>query len=243
MFEAKFQVGALFKKIVEAIKELVKNVNLETNGIGISQWIDNDQITQIMDAMHVALAAFKLNGKSLTLGFGFENLQQILRTKIKQLWELKMKNQQHHPLHLNRLDRIGEFQLNLMSLDQEWLRVHETDYSSIIRMSSNLFTKIHRELGNINQAVGIETSKGFMSGFCQTYNSDKLEEYEVFEQRGKIIMIMMDNSNLFNKAPTLSNQLILLMSQDQQLIIEYTIGVMGSLKLYLAPKINDEESQ
>lgn len=36
MFEAKFEDGTLFKKIVEAIKELVKNVNLEANGTGIS---------------------------------------------------------------------------------------------------------------------------------------------------------------------------------------------------------------
>jgi proliferating cell nuclear antigen len=32
------------------------------------------------------------------------------------------------------------------------------------------------------------------------------------------------------------------MSQDQPLVIEYRVGDNGSLKLYLAPKINDDES-
>lgn len=36
MFEARMEEGNVFKKIVEAIKDLVKNVNLDANGTGIS---------------------------------------------------------------------------------------------------------------------------------------------------------------------------------------------------------------
>lgn len=36
MFEARLEEGVIFKKIVDAIKDLVKNVNLDSNGSGIS---------------------------------------------------------------------------------------------------------------------------------------------------------------------------------------------------------------
>ncbi len=49
MFEAKFQEAKIFKNIVDAIKELVKNVNLDMNSGGIS--------LQAMDSSHVALVS------------------------------------------------------------------------------------------------------------------------------------------------------------------------------------------
>ncbi len=53
MFEAKFQEAKIFKNIVDAIKELVKNVNLDMNSGGIS--------LQAMDSSHVALVSLQLN--------------------------------------------------------------------------------------------------------------------------------------------------------------------------------------
>jgi proliferating cell nuclear antigen len=47
MFEAKLQDGTILKKIVDSIKELVTDVNLDVNQNGIS--------LQAMDSSHVAL--------------------------------------------------------------------------------------------------------------------------------------------------------------------------------------------
>ena len=47
MFEAKLQDGTILKKIVDSIKELVTDVNLDVNSSGIS--------LQAMDSSHVAL--------------------------------------------------------------------------------------------------------------------------------------------------------------------------------------------
>jgi proliferating cell nuclear antigen PCNA len=80
MFEARLEEGVIFKKIVEAIKELVKNVNLDMNGSGIS--------LQAMDSSHVALVALQLNeagfkryrcDRNLTMGLSIENLSKILK--------------------------------------------------------------------------------------------------------------------------------------------------------------------
>ena len=47
MFEAKISDGTILKRIVEAIKELVTDVNLDVNQNGMS--------LQAMDSSHVAL--------------------------------------------------------------------------------------------------------------------------------------------------------------------------------------------
>ena len=39
MFEARLEEGVIFKKIVESIKDLVKNVNIEANASGISMQV------------------------------------------------------------------------------------------------------------------------------------------------------------------------------------------------------------
>lgn len=47
--------------------------------------------------------------------------------------------------------------------------------------------------------------------------------------------------NLFNKASNLSPSVILHLSNEVPLVVEYVIDKLGSLKFYLAPKINDGE--
>lgn len=48
--------------------------------------------------------------------------------------------------------------------------------------------------------------------------------------------------NLFSKASTVASQVVLSMSTDRPLLLEYKLPKgLGELKFYLAPKINDEE--
>lgn len=59
MFEARIQEGATLKKVVEAIKDLVENGNLECSDKGIT--------LQAMDSSHVSLVALQLKSE------GFDN--------------------------------------------------------------------------------------------------------------------------------------------------------------------------
>lgn len=80
MFEARLEKGVTFKKIVDAIKDLVKNVNLDMNNEGIS--------LQAMDSSHVALVSLHMKEKgfkryrcdrNITMGLSIENLSKILK--------------------------------------------------------------------------------------------------------------------------------------------------------------------
>lgn len=52
MFEARLEDGTIFKKIIDSIKDLVKNVNIDVTPKGIS--------IQAMDSCHIALVSLQL---------------------------------------------------------------------------------------------------------------------------------------------------------------------------------------
>ena len=47
--------------------------------------------------------------------------------------------------------------------------------------------------------------------------------------------------NIFNKAATLSPTVTLKLTADTPIVVEYKIDKLGSVKYFLAPKINDDD--
>ena len=80
MFHAKLNEGLLIKKLIDSIKDLVSDINLEISPMAIS--------LQAMDSSHVALVTLNLNSegfeeyrcdKPMTLGVSISNLAKVLR--------------------------------------------------------------------------------------------------------------------------------------------------------------------
>lgn len=80
MFEAKLPKADILKKIIESIKDLVSEVNIDTTPTGIS--------LQAMDSSHVALVSLQLSSdgfteyrsdRAMTLGISINNLSKVLR--------------------------------------------------------------------------------------------------------------------------------------------------------------------
>ena len=68
MFEATLQECSIFKKIVESIKDLVNDVNIETSATGSFLGLKLIGISlQAMDSSHVALVSLNLQAE------GFQN--------------------------------------------------------------------------------------------------------------------------------------------------------------------------
>jgi proliferating cell nuclear antigen len=80
VFEAKLVQGSLLKKIVESIRELVTDANVDCSETGISM--------QAMDSSHVSLVTLNLRNdgfdhfrcdRNLSLGLNLLNLSKILK--------------------------------------------------------------------------------------------------------------------------------------------------------------------
>ncbi|EGR29791.1 proliferating cell nuclear antigen, putative [Ichthyophthirius multifiliis] len=260
MFQAKLEEGILFKKIVDSIKDLVKQVNIDANPNGLSM--------QAMDSAHVALVSLKLNengfkdyrcDRPLTLGLSIENLSKILKCAGGDDI-ITLQTDEEEPSTLRFLfenpqaTKISEFSLNLLSLDSEALGIPETEYSSTIEMPSSEFSRICKELSSISETVEIETSKetAKFSVSGDIGNGSITIKHNEGEKEGEKVCLNVDQPvkltfalrylNMFNKAMSLSNQVSLNMSEENPLMVEYKIGRLGTLRFYLAPKINDEEN-
>jgi proliferating cell nuclear antigen len=132
-------------------------------------------------------------------------------------------------------------------------------------MGSSEFSRICKELGQIaesgtlfptililTKSVNIETSKEFVKfGVVgeigggeillrpsETEKGGEKTTLEVEEPVSASFALRYLNS--FNKAACLSNQVILSMSPETPLVVEFKIEKLGSMKFYLAPKLNEE---
>lgn len=56
-------------------------------------------------------------------------------------------------------DRIGEFDLKLMDIDTEHLGIPDTEYDAVVKLSSNEFARICRDLSNVGESVKITITK------------------------------------------------------------------------------------
>lgn len=60
---------------------------------------------------------------------------------------------------LSGSDRLGEYEMKLMDIDQEHLGIPDTEYDATITMSSNEFARICRDLSALGESVRIDASK------------------------------------------------------------------------------------
>lgn len=259
MLEARLQQAALLKKVVDAIKDLVQDCNFDCNDSGIA--------LQAMDNSHVALVSMLLKAESfepyrcdrnIALGVNLVSLTKVLRAlQNDDLVTLKAEDA---PDSLNitfessTADRISEYDLKLMDIDQEHLGIPETDYAATITLPAAEFQRICRDLGALSESVSIECTKEGVKFACSGdigSGSVILKQDPSLEKESEAVLIEMNEPvsltfslkylTNFCKASGLSDSVKLCLSSEVPLLVEYALQDQSYLRFYLAPKIGDEE--
>jgi proliferating cell nuclear antigen len=117
-------------------------------------------------------------------------------------------------------------------------------------MNSFDFTKLCKELHQLSETVTIEASLDFVqfsiegevgSGVIKisTNENGATSGSERANQEKVKLAFALRYLNMFNKASSLCNYVKLMLASDTPLVVEYEIENLGSLKYYLAPKINE----
>ncbi|TIA61884.1 proliferating cell nuclear antigen [Aureobasidium pullulans] len=259
MLEARLEQANLLKKVVEAIKDLVQDCNFECNDSGVG--------LQAMDNSHVALVSMLLKADSfspfrcdrnIALGINLVSLQKVLRAaQDKDILTLKAEDS---PDVVNLVfessdsDRISEYDIKLMDIDQEHLGIPDTDYAASITLPSAELQRICRDLSALSESVNIECTKEGVKFGCtgdigsgsvtlrQHTNVEK-EDQNVDIQLSEPVSLTFSLKYLVNfcKASGLSSRVKLCLSTDVPLMVEYSLANNSYLRFYLAPKIGDEE--
>lgn len=115
---------------------------------------------QAMDNSHVALVSMMLNAeafapyrcdRNIALGVNLTSLTKVLRAAQNE--DLLTMKAEDGPDVLNLVfensenDRISEYDLKLMDIDQEHLGIPDTEYAATITMPSAEFRRICTDLG------------------------------------------------------------------------------------------------
>lgn len=260
MFEARLVNCLVFKRVLEAIKELLNEASFDCSESGIQ--------LQAMDTSHVSLVSLSLKSdgfdkyrcdRNLTMGMNLASMSKIFKcannddtVTIKAQDDADMVT---FMFESKKQEKISDYEMKLMNLDQEHLGIPETDFSCVIRMPSGEFARICRDLSQFGESLTISCTKEGVrfstSGdignanikIAQTNNFEKEEESVTIELQEPVNLTFACNYlNHFTKASPLTNQVQLSLSDNVPLVVEYAIPDLGHIRYYLAPKIEEDEN-
>jgi len=259
MFEARLAQGSILKKLMDAIKDLVSEANLDVSSEGVSM--------QAMDSSHVSLVALVLRkvgfehyraDRSISLGISLASMAKVMKCAGNDdTITLKADDQGDNVTFIfesPKQNRLSHFALKLMDIDSEHLGIPDTEYKCVVRMSSQEFARIVREMGVIGDTVKIAATKegvkftvsgdlGTGSIICKQNPSvdDEEDNVSIKLDDDVALTFALRYLNFFTKATPLSPTVCLKMSPDVPLVVEYKIENLGYVRYYLAPKIEEEE--
>ncbi|KAI6797993.1 Proliferating cell nuclear [Hortaea werneckii] len=259
VLEARLEQAQLLKKVVDAIKDLVQDCNFDCNDSGIA--------LQAMDNSHVALVSMMLKSESfspfrcdrnIALGINLTSLQKVLRcAQNEDILTLKAEDA---PDVVNMVfesadsDRLSEYDIKLMDIDQEHLGIPDTEYAATINMPSSEFQRICRDLTALSESVSIECTKEGVKFACngdigsgavtlRSHTDVEKPDRNVEINLSEPVALTFSLKYLVNfcKASGLSDSVRLCLSNEVPLLVEYALSNNSYLRFYLAPKIGDEE--
>jgi proliferating cell nuclear antigen len=251
--------GGMLKKITEAMKDLVTEANFDCSTTGIS--------LQAMDSSHVSLVALLLRAdgfdhfrcdRNISLGINLSSMSKVLKCcNNDDIVTLKSDDQADTMTFMfenQSADRISDFELKLMDIDSEHLGIPDTDYKSTVKMPAAEFQRICKDLSILGDTVTIAIGKegvkfsvqGEMGSGNMTMRSNTSvdtkedDQVEVHFEEPVALNFALRYLNFFTKATPLSGTVLLSLSKDVPLVVEYRLEDLGHIRYYLAPKIEDE---
>eukprot|EP01134_Creolimax_fragrantissima_P000366 CFRG0366T1 len=258
MFEARVAQADILKKILDAVRELVEQGNLDCSGTGIS--------LQAMDSSHVSLVALLLKAegfenyrcdRSINLGINMQSLGKIIKTAGNQDAITLSSEDKGDVLALTfestDQDKVSNFELKLMDVDAEQLAIPFAEYSVCIRMPSSEFARVTRDLSTIGDTVlitctkdGVQFSTSGDSGrgsivLRQSASVDDTKKAVVIEVEQTISLSFSTKFLVqFSKSASLNESVTLNLGEGVPLMVEYPMKDLGYVRYYLAPKIEEE---
>jgi proliferating cell nuclear antigen len=256
--EMHLQQAVLLKKVVDAMKDLCKDVNFECSEKGLQ--------VQSMDSSHVALVSLILRESAFSeykcvrpasLGMNVDSLGKILKMcgtsdSLKLKWQTDADTVSFQ-CEGGDQDRISEFDLKLMQIESEHMEIPEQQYKVVAKLPSSEFQKICKDLKEFGETMQVKASKEgitfSVSGDVGTGNVLlKPRESEKAEERVALTVHEPVTANFalrylvnFAKAAPLCGSVELGLGSDSPLLVKYDLenSDNGHMQFYLAPKIDE----
>ena len=143
-----------------------------------------------------------------------------------------------------------------MDIDAEQLAIPDTPYKATVKMNSEEFQRIIRDLQALGDTCTLAVTKEGIrfsaTGEIGTGNiliransaAEKEKDYVIIDMEEPVeLNFALRYLNFFTKATPLSDQVLICLSPDVPMVVEYPIEEIGYVKFYLAPKIEEDEEE
>lgn len=155
--DMKYTLSDSLPQVVDAIKDLVQDCNFDCNDSGIA--------LQAMDNSHVALVSMMLKSESfspfrcdrnIALGINLTSLTKVLKcAQPEDILTMKAEDAPdvvNFTFESSESDRLSEYDIKLMDIDQEHLGIPDTEYAATITLPSNEFKRITGDLSALSES-------------------------------------------------------------------------------------------
>ncbi|KAH8376819.1 hypothetical protein KR093_001462 [Drosophila rubida] len=255
MFEARLGSTTLLKKIVDALREIVKQSILDCSDSGIQlQSMDNSHVSLVSLSLEKACFEKYRCDRNMSLGMDLNSLSKVLKCASGDdavtISAPDKADKVQFSFESAGKERTAEYELRLLNLDQEHLGIPDTEYDCIVIMPATEFARICRDMNNFSESIVIACNKDCIkfsaSGelgsvnikIMQTSNGDvsvSVQEPITLSFAGRYL-------TTFTRATPLSDKVKIGMSADVPLLVEYVIEDYGYIRYYLAPKVDDPDA-
>lgn len=256
--------GAHLKKLIEAMKDLFLDVNFDLSDNGIA--------CQAMDSSHVCLCSVLLRSemfdpyrcdRNKSIGMNIPTLSKVLKCAGNDETITISHDSSEDNNHADMVtfkyekpnsERVSKFDMKLMTIDSEHLGIPDTEYDAVVKMPSNEFSRICRDLSQFGDTVTIACTKSGIAFSCKGDIGDgaiELKHQASVDDSTGVSIEMNDAVTqayamrfliMFSKGASLSDQVTLSICKGVPLVVSYNIaGDGGHIRYYLAPKIDEED--
>jgi proliferating cell nuclear antigen len=257
-FELKTVQVSVIKGLIEALKEIITETNIEISPSGVRISATDPSVTILV---HLFLKSenfeFYKCDETIVIGINIINFFKLTRTIVNND-ALTLYIDEEKPSQLGirieneEYNKVTDYKLNLIDIDEELISAPDTDFVTMITMPSSEFQKICREAFNIAEVIEIKSMGEQLILSCNgefaqqetTYaHTDSGVSFSHDESKGDTTIIqgyyLLRHLSLFSKCAGLCQSIKLFLANENPLVIEYSVGSLGNLLLALAPQIED----
>ena len=245
--------ASTIKILVEAMKEILTDTVFEFTEEGIK--------ICTMDSTHTILIHLKLDSSKFEqyycdgrrlVGMNMLNLNKIIKTINNNDTLTMFMNNENCNLFGIKIENTEKntrrvTYMNLLDLENNNMEIPSATFNSVITLPSNDFQKICRDINGIAEYLEIKNVKNQLilsctGDFCSheitISDSEQIKVLHSDECKTEIFQGVFNLKYLvlFTKCTNLSNTVEMYLKNDYPLIIRYTVGSLGEIKLCLAPQ-------
>ena len=253
LLDIKTVQASTFKQVIDALKEILMDVNLEFDETGMK--------IIAMDSTHIVLIHMKLEAdkfekyfceKKMYVGINMLKLHMLIKTiSNNDILSLYVHKDDPNKLGIkienNDKNVKTVYKLSMLDIDVLNIQIPPVDFHTIITMPSTSLQKIIRDMHNLAEYIEIRNIGGQLilgckGEFCTqetvlgTEKSQNITIKRGDELNQEIIqgIFSLKYLSIFTKCTNLCNVVEIYLKNSYPIILQYQISSLGSIRLALA---------